>query len=1002
MSGELRFDDRVAIVTGAGNGLGRAHALMFAARGAKVVVNDLGGGMKGDGQSSAAADRVVAEIKEAGGEAVANYDSVEDGEAIVQTALDAFGRVDIVVNNAGILRDKSFHKLEDGDWDLVYRVHVWGAYKVTRAAWPHMRAQGYGRVIMTSSAAGIYGNFGQSNYSMAKLGLVGLSNTLAIEGGAKGVQCNAIAPVALSRMTESLLPPNTHEALAPDNVTPLVAWLCHEDCEENGSLFEVGGGYFGKLRWERTDGRTWRVGRKITGELIRDSWDDVIDFERAHHPVDVRAALEPVMDNVAAGRSRGGNALIDADQAIGFEMKPLYSSYDERDLALYALGVGAAKDPLDEGGLQLVFERHGAGFKPLPSYAVVPAVNALISLIETGDTAPGMNFGFERVLHGEQYTEVLRPLPPRASLTHKSRIKDIFDKTKGALVVNEVKTYDDDGELLAINEVTFFVRGAGDFGGDRGPSAKVNVPPDREPDATITERIPDNQALLYRLSGDWNPLHADPGFAKAFGFERPILHGLCTFGYATRHVVDAFSGGDPRYFKSIKVRFADSVIPGETLETRMWKESDTRIILECRVKERDAVVISNAAVELYVDIPKPKPRKAAAAEGGAAAPAVSADPTSADVFTAMDAYVQARPELVKDVGLVFQFKLSDPEGVWTIDLADSGRVQPGETAKPACTFVLSDADFMKMVAGDLDPQKAYFGGQLQIKGDVMASQKLTFLTEIDPDEVRAAASARSGGGGGGEAPAVAAEPTSADVFVAMDVYVQARPNLVSDVGTVFQFKLSDPESVWTIDLAKEGRVVAGETAKPACTFEVSDADFMKMVAGELDAQKAYFGGQLKIGGDVMASQKLTFLTEIDPAEVEKAMQARAAGGGSAAAPVVAAPAREAAAPGIFERLTARLAENPALAGDVQAKIVFVVTDPDAAWTVDLKAAPGSVTAGAADDADTTITVTDDDLAALTGPEGDARAMFQRGQLRVDGDMAAATRIGFMKHLNGNG
>jgi len=182
MSNTLRFDGKVAIVTGAGNGLGRSHALLLASRGAKVVVNDLGTSVSGSGSSSKAADKVVQEIKNAGGVAVANYDSVEDGEKIVQTAIDNFGRIDILVNNAGILRDTSFVKMTDNDWDLVYRVHLRGAYKITKAAWNKMREQNYGRIIMTTSAAGIYGNVGQANYSSAKLGLVGFAKALSIEG----------------------------------------------------------------------------------------------------------------------------------------------------------------------------------------------------------------------------------------------------------------------------------------------------------------------------------------------------------------------------------------------------------------------------------------------------------------------------------------------------------------------------------------------------------------------------------------------------------------------------------------------------------------------------------------------------------------------------------------------------------------------------------------------------------------------------------------------------
>ena len=220
MSESVQFQDKVVIVTGAGGGLGRAHALLFARHGAKVLVNDLGGSTQGEGANASAADRVVAEIREAGGIAEANHDSVTDGEKIVQHALDVFGRIDVVVNNAGILRDKTFHKMEDSDWDLVYRVHVEGAYKVTRAAWPHMREQGYGRVIFTASTSGIYGNFGQSNYGMAKLGLYGLTRTLALEGRKNNILVNAIAPTGGTRMTEGLIPPQVIGANGAYTFTP--------------------------------------------------------------------------------------------------------------------------------------------------------------------------------------------------------------------------------------------------------------------------------------------------------------------------------------------------------------------------------------------------------------------------------------------------------------------------------------------------------------------------------------------------------------------------------------------------------------------------------------------------------------------------------------------------------------------------------------------------------------------------------------------------------------
>jgi NAD(P)-dependent dehydrogenase (short-subunit alcohol dehydrogenase family) len=298
MSQAIRFEDRVVIVTGAGGGLGRAHALLFARHGARVVVNDLGGSAHGEGANASAADRVVAEIREAGGTAVANHDSVTDGDRIVQNALDAFGRVDVVVNNAGILRDKSFAKMDDADWDLVYRVHVEGAYKVTHAAWPHMREQNYGRVIFTSSTSGIYGNFGQSNYAMAKLGLYGLTRTLALEGRKNNILVNAIAPTGGTRMTEGLLPPDVFELFKPELVSPLVVYLGSEQCQDSAGLFEVGGGWIGKVRWERSLGAGFDPRAGFRPEDVAAQWSLINDFNDAAHPQDNVEALKEMMANL--------------------------------------------------------------------------------------------------------------------------------------------------------------------------------------------------------------------------------------------------------------------------------------------------------------------------------------------------------------------------------------------------------------------------------------------------------------------------------------------------------------------------------------------------------------------------------------------------------------------------------------------------------------------------------------------------------------------------------
>jgi len=273
---DLGFDEKVAVITGAGGGLGREHALLLASRGARVVVNDLGGSIDGTGDDARPAQKVADEIEAAGGVAIANGDSVrtpEGGAAIIKSALDEFGRIDIIVNNAGILRDKTFHNMTDDQLSPVVDVHLKGAFYVARPAWVHMREQGYGRVINTASASGIIGNFGQTNYGAAKMGLVGFTNVLAKEGAKYNIKANAIAPIARTRMTEELLGPMA-DRVNPAEVAPLVAFLAHEDCPVNGETFSVGGGRVARFFVGMTRG--W-CSPEHSMEDLRDSWDAVED-----------------------------------------------------------------------------------------------------------------------------------------------------------------------------------------------------------------------------------------------------------------------------------------------------------------------------------------------------------------------------------------------------------------------------------------------------------------------------------------------------------------------------------------------------------------------------------------------------------------------------------------------------------------------------------------------------------------------------------------------------
>ena len=273
---ELGYDGKVAIITGAGGGLGRQHALLLASRGALIVVNDLGGSVDGTGENASAAQKVVDEIKAAGGEAVANHSSVatpEGGHEIVQTAIDTYGRVDIVINNAGILRDKAFHNMEPDLMNPVFDVHLKGAFHVTQPAWVRMREQGYGRIISTSSAAGIFGNFGQTNYGAAKMGLVGFTRVLAVEGAKYNIRANAIAPLALTRMTETIMGA-LGDKLDPGLVSPLVAYLAHEDCPVSGQTFSVGGGRVAHVFIGETQGFTKA---DLSLEDVRDNWGTITD-----------------------------------------------------------------------------------------------------------------------------------------------------------------------------------------------------------------------------------------------------------------------------------------------------------------------------------------------------------------------------------------------------------------------------------------------------------------------------------------------------------------------------------------------------------------------------------------------------------------------------------------------------------------------------------------------------------------------------------------------------
>ncbi|KAL2047003.1 hypothetical protein N7G274_001021 [Stereocaulon virgatum] len=590
---QLDFTGKVALITGAGGGLGRSYALLFAKYGAFVVVNDLVN--PGD---------VVQEIQKLGGKAVGNKASAEDGDAVVKAAIDAYGRIDVIVNNAGILRDKAFANMEDKMWDQVIAVHLRGTYKVTKAAWPYMLKQKYGRIVNTTSTSGIYGNFGQANYAAAKLGILGFSRALAREGAKYNINVNTIAPNAGTNMTRSIMPEEMVQAFKPEQVAPMVVALCSDKVPKppTGLLFEVGSGWHARTRWQRSGGHGFPVDVKLTPEAVVKAWSDIINFDdgREDHPEDSQDALKSIMNNMQnkSGGGPGGaepnpEVLKNIKRAKGMSSDGSKFKYDDRDVILYNLSIGAKRTELP-----LVYENSDS-FQALPTFGVVPYFGAEVPW-NIDDILP--NFNPMMLLHGEQYLEIRKyPLPTAATLVSYPKLVEVIDKGKSAIMVSGTTTKDAiTGEDIFYNESSAFIRGSGGFGGsskgtNRGAATAVHQPPERKPDAVVEEATTEEQAALYRLNGDRNPLHIDPEFSKAGGFKVPILHGLCFFGISGKHVYQTYGP-----FKNIKVRFAGTVLPGQKLRTEMWKEGN-RIIFQTIVVETGKPCIAGAGAELMGD-----------------------------------------------------------------------------------------------------------------------------------------------------------------------------------------------------------------------------------------------------------------------------------------------------------------------------------------------------------------------------------------------------------------
>ncbi|KAI5288673.1 bifunctional hydroxyacyl-CoA dehydrogenase/enoyl-CoA hydratase fox2 [Ascosphaera aggregata] len=600
----INLKGKVALITGAGGGIGRAYALLFARLGAKVVVNDL-----------VNPHTVVEEIRKAGGIAIPSKASCEDGQAVIKPAIDNFGRIDIVVNNAGILRDKAFANMNDDLWNPVINVHLRGTYSVTKAAWPYMLKQKYGRILNTASTSGIYGNFGQANYAAAKLGILGFSRALAIEGQKYNIYVNTIAPNAGTNMTRTVMPEEVVQALRPDYIAPMVALLCSDSAPEpTKGLYEVGSGWFAQTRWQRTGGHGFPIDVPLTPEAVLEKWDRIVTFdERADYPADTQAGFESAVANMdnrskpaeeaaAAAASVPAPADVDADAEILANIEKAKKAtaegtrfdWTDREVILYALSLGAKRTELP-----LVYENN-ENFQVLPTFGVLPWFNA--SMPFSFDHLV-KNFSPMMLLHGEQYLEVHKyPIPTAAETLTYPKLIDVIDKGTAAIVVTGFETKDaKTGELVFYNESTIFIRGSGGFGGSRKPVtaraaaavAANKIPGGRAADAVFEEKTFEDQAALYRLNGDRNPLHIDPEFSKVGGFETPILHGLASLGVTGKHLFKQYGP-----FKNIKARFAGVVLPGQTLRTELWKEGNNKVLFQTTVVETGKMAIVGGGAEL--------------------------------------------------------------------------------------------------------------------------------------------------------------------------------------------------------------------------------------------------------------------------------------------------------------------------------------------------------------------------------------------------------------------
>lgn len=574
----ISLKGKVVLITGAGAGLGRAYALYFAKYGAKVVVNDFK-----DPQG------VVDEIVKAGGEAYGDkHDVANEAEAIIQNVIDKYGTIDVLINNAGILRDKLFAKMSYDDWLLVQKIHLNATFNLTRLAWPHFLEKKQGRVINITSTSGIYGSFGQANYATAKAAILGFSRTIAIEGARSNIKVNVVAPHAETAMTLTIFNELDKNLYAPEQVAPLLVYLSSDQLEVTGELFEAGGGWIGSTRWQRAKGAV-SPAEDSSPEFVRDHISDVVDFSTGTaHPKTTTESSMAILSAVE-GDDEDEDEDEDDDSDDDDEDDPVYS-YGDKEVILYNIALGATSKEL-----KYTYE-NDQDFQVIPTFGHLCTFNSGKS---QGSFAKYLkNFNPMLLLHGEHYARIHKfPVPVEATLRTSFSPLAITQKGTNTVVVHGSKSVDETtGETVFSNEATFFIRQCEGktkkYGERRNFATQQFVAPKSAPDFTQDIKVSEDLAALYRLTGDRNPLHIDPVFAAGAKFDKPILHGMCTYGLSAKVLLDKFGA-----FDEIKARFTGVVFPGETLRVLAWKNGDV-VTFQTQVVERKTIAINNAAIKL--------------------------------------------------------------------------------------------------------------------------------------------------------------------------------------------------------------------------------------------------------------------------------------------------------------------------------------------------------------------------------------------------------------------